>query len=150
MNSILPVLIIALACPVGAVAAVYKWIDEDGNTVYSQIPPPKQREHSKVAPPPPPAVDPATAQRQLQEMQQRLEDSREDRELTAEKQDQEQAQRKARETRCAQARNNLRILQQRARQLINDGSGDYRRLSEEEKATKIARYQEVVKKDCAP
>jgi hypothetical protein len=130
-------------------AAVYKWVDAEGNTVYSQVPPNDGQHPETVASPPPPAETPAEAQARLNALQQRLEDAREDRELADQAQQKSTREAAARRDNCAKARSNLQKLEQRARQLIGDGNGNYRRLTPEEKAKRAAEYKKIIQRDCS-
>lgn len=145
-NLALPLVLFVLSLP--AVGGSYKWTDDDGNTVYSQIPPNDDRRVTRTDAPPPPAENPQDAQRELQQLQQRLEDAREDRQLQAEKQREATQQDSVREQNCRKARTNLRSLREKARQLINTGDGQYRRYTPEERADMEARYQEVIERNC--
>ena len=148
MTTTAPLLIGLILLPSLACAASYQWKDADGNTVYSQFPPPEGREAARIVVPPPPAAEPKAAKQQLLDMQQRLANSREDRGLENEKQQKARADADRRAENCRKARNNLQALQQRARQLIREGSGEYRRYTPEEKAKKTAENQKIVKENC--
>jgi len=148
MSRTLSITFLLVSLPGLAWAATYQWVDENGVTVYSQLPPPNQQEVRKVAPPPPPATSPKDAQQELRNLQQRLADSREDREIKAGKAQKEAENQQVRAENCRKARENLRILQQRARQLIKQSDGSYRRYTPEEKAEKSAEYEAMIKKSC--
>jgi len=139
-------LFLALALASQACVATYQWVDENGVTVYSQLPPPSQNEVRKVAPPPPPA-NPQAVQ-ELQEMRQRLEDLREDRTLEASRKQEESQKQQIRAENCRNAKENIRLLQQKSRQLIKDSDGVYKRYTEEQKAAKIREHQEVMQRNC--
>ena len=141
-------LLLGLSLSHAALAAMYKWTDSEGNTVFSQTRPPDGREARTVAPPPPPAESPAEAQKRLHEMQQKLDDAREDRHLQAQQEQKALEEQHARQENCRKAKRNLQILEQRSRQLINAGDGQYRRYTPEEKAQKAAEYEAVIRRDC--
>ena len=148
MKSAYPMLLFALLATEPLWAEVYKWTDADGNTVYSQVPPSDGRRPETVAPPPPPAETPEQANARLDALQQQLEDAREDRELKSQKEQKSASEAAARRENCAKARSNLQGLEQRARQLVSDGKGNYRRLNPEEKAKQAAEYQKIIQRDC--
>jgi len=148
MNRTLPIAFFLLSLPTFACAATYQWVDENGVTVYSQLPPPNQADARKVAPPPPPATTPKAAQDELRRLQQKLEDLREDRELQASAQKKESEKQQLRVENCRRARENLQILQQRSRQLIKQSDGTYKRYTPEEKAQKVAEYEAMIKRSC--
>lgn len=59
-------LFLVLLIGVTAVSAdVYKWVDQQGETHYSQSPPPQNQKAELIKAPPPPAINPADAQNSL-------------------------------------------------------------------------------------
>lgn len=141
-------LLLVLLIPNHAFSAMYKWVDDEGNTVYSQTPPPAGISASKMRPPPPPA-DP-NAQKQLNQLKQRLEDAQEDRDLARSKRESHTREQDRRAENCRRAKANMQQIEQRSRQLEHDGKGHYQRLTPTQKAARIAEYQEVIAKDCRP
>lgn len=140
--------LLCLAVPALAAEGFHKWYDEDGQVVYSQFAPPEGREGEVVEPPPPPAEDPAAAQRRLQEQQQRTADFLEDKELASEKATEQQAALDRNQERCARARENLRLLSGRSRQLFQMPDGTVTRLSEEDRQARRAEMQKVIDESC--
>ena len=141
-------LALVLALTTQAVAAeVYRWIDDAGNTVYSQIPPRDGRPVNVPRPAARPA-EPAQAQKQLRDLQQRLEDSREDRQLATESLKKQQEKQKIKDENCRKARKNLAILRQQGRPRIRQPDGSYRRYTASETAQKIAEQERVIERDC--
>lgn len=143
----LPILLM-LAPPLLAAEGFHKWYDEDGQAVYSQFPPPGGAESEIVKPPPPPAESPEVAQQRLREQQQRSADYREDQELAAEQSGEQQAVLDRDRERCAQARENLRLLNGRARQLFQMPDGTIKRLSEEEREVRRAQSRQIIDESC--
>jgi type IV secretory pathway VirB10-like protein len=130
-----------------AAGKMYRWVDADGVTHYTQSPPPKG-EATEIRKPPPPAISPEEAQRQLAERQQRLEDAREDREL-AKKKDQETTEtQQLQDKNCQAARNNLTRLEGSPRSRWKGEDGEYQRYSEEERQAKIQEAREQIKAFC--
>jgi hypothetical protein len=148
MKPAYPMLLFALLATQPLWAEVYKWTDADGNTIYSQVPPNNGPRPETVAPPPPPAETAEQAKARLNALQQKLEDAREDRTLRAQKQQKLASEAAARRENCARARANLQGLEQRARQLVGDGKGNYQRLTPEDKAKRSAEYKKIIKRDC--
>lgn len=141
----------ALLCITASALAAegfHKWYDENGQVVYSQFAPPEGRDGEVVEPPPPPAEDPAVAQRRLQEQQQRTADFLEDKELASEKAAEQQAALDRDQERCARARENLRLLTGRSRQLFQMPDGTVTRLSEEERQARRAEMQTIIDESC--
>ncbi len=148
MSRTLPLTFLLLSLPAFTSAATYQWVDENGVTVYSQLPPPNQANVRKVAPPPPPATAPKAAQDELRRLQQKLEDLREDRQVQASAQQKEAEKQQVRSENCRRARENLQILQQRSRQLIKQSDGSYKRYTPQEKAQKVAEYEAMIQRSC--
>lgn len=97
-----------LVCTLPATAAMYKWTDAQGRTVYSDQPPPTNVKSEQVRPPPPPA-NPNAAK----ELAQREADYRKRQTDTAEaakKAEKERADNAQRAENCALAKIQLRQL----------------------------------------
>lgn len=130
------------------VAEMYRWVDDDGTTVYSQRPPPDRSANAIAPPPPPNEADVQRAQARLREQTTRDFDAREAAKQQAEehaKTDQEQA---IRASNCATARNNLRTIQTLGARRLKTADGIYRRLSEEERAERAAQMQKAIEENC--
>jgi len=129
-------------------ARTYRWVDESGTVVYSQLPPPPGVDVQTVRPPPPPA-EPEAATQDLQERMQRLEDAREDRELAREKAADEERQAARMAKGCAAAEQNVRVYRDSPpNRLIRDASGEYRRVTPDERAAKVREAEAYLDKHC--
>lgn len=126
---------------------MYRWVDEEGITHYTQSPPPKG-EVTVIKQPPPPAIPPAKAQQKLNEQQQRLEDLREDRELAKQKSQQEKEEQGIKDKNCKGARNNLTRLQENPRSRWKGEDGEYQRHTEEQRQAKIKEAKEQIQEFC--
>jgi hypothetical protein len=136
----------SLAWP-AASAKTYRWVDESGEVVYSQFPPPPGTAVDTLPPPPPPAEP--DAGRELRETLQRLEDSREDRELARERADEEAAQARQQARGCAAAEQNIQVYRDSPpNRLIRDSSGEYRRVTPEQREAKIREAQDYLDRHC--
>ncbi|HEB95109.1 MAG TPA: DUF4124 domain-containing protein [Sedimenticola thiotaurini] len=131
-----------------ATAGAYRWVDDNGVTHYSQTPPPDRPVTRIAAPPPPPA-------RQVQKERDRLDLQLQDAEIRKEKkQEQEQEQQKAadveaaRTRNCEAARRNLEILEGSPRRMIRMPSGEYRRLTAEEREEETLKAQARIDEFC--
>ncbi len=147
-RAILPIAL-SISWITGLEAEAYRWVDENGVTIYSQTPPPGQTEAETIKPPPPPAMDSNETwnnlNRQWQEMQDR-EDARKDQkeETTDEKETQE-----ARARNCQAAQRNLkRLVEGRFRMRIKEPDGGYRVLPAEERQAKIEKARQVIEDNC--
>jgi len=128
-------------------AEIYKWVDKNGQTHYSQQAP-RDIATTVIKTPPPPAIDPNIAQQQIDELinQQKSEDQ-----LRLETQNQQQidAENKANQERnCKIAQQQLQQYQNNPGRRIMDADGNATRLAEEERQQKIQESQENITKYC--
>lgn len=126
-------------------AAVYKWVDKDGVTHYSQSPPPAGTEGQTIAPPP--TVDTQGAQKKLQDTQEMLDKNRKQREDEAKEEQKKQAEMQAREDACHKAEVKL-LSFQRPRVNFVDKDGTRRRATEEERQRELSKTQAYIDKNC--
>jgi len=141
-------LVSLLLLPALTISATYQWKDEDGNTVYSQVPPAGGQAARKVPPPPPPATPTEDAQEELKALQQRLDDQRKERQDEAQEREQRRAYEEIRADNCRKARENMQRLQQGPQRLFKENDGSYRRYTVEERNEKIRTAREVIERDC--
>lgn len=140
---------LSISWATGLQAKVYRWVDENGGTIYSQTPPPGQVEAETIAPPPPPPTDAnetwENLNQQWQEMQDR-EDARKDQKEEATKGQENQ---EARTKNCQAAQYNLeRLVDGRFRMRIKEPDGGYRRLPAEERQARIEKARQVIQDNC--
>jgi Skp family chaperone for outer membrane proteins len=129
-----------------AYAETYRWVNEEGVVTYSQTPPPDiQAETVDIKTSPTKgAVD---SQKKLEELQQKMADSAEDRELKK-AQKREQAEIKAENKKnCNAARINLEQLTALGNRLYKTEDG-YVRLTEETRQKKMQQAREQIKEYC--
>lgn len=135
----------------GAVqAAAYRWVDDDGVTVYSQTPPADGR-RSEVTPLPgtsPPRAPSQQPDTQLQEIEQYLEDQQEDRKLAKERSEKEQQEAAVNSHNCEVAKNNLKNLESLGRRLLKTETGEYKRLTEEERQALMQEARDQIQLYC--
>jgi Skp family chaperone for outer membrane proteins len=139
------VAVLAVLPAAAALAEMYKWVDENGETHYTQSPPPGDIKAETIKPPP--AVDSTAAQKELDELSKGLDTRREGREKEATTATEEQQYQEARKQKCEQAQ---RRLQQAERPLTNfvDADGTERRATEEERQQQIGGAKQQVKEFC--
>lgn len=129
-----------------ALAGMYKWVDEQGITHYSQTPPPSGNAQ-QIKPPPTPADSEAAVKRleaQRQEAQKRHEAGQQDA-----RESQKSAESQAiREESCRLARQNLNTLEAHSRVAVRDADGNMKRLSEEERQTQLSEAKKQVDEYC--
>jgi type IV secretory pathway VirB10-like protein len=125
-----------------AQAGLYKWTDDQGNVIYSQVPPP-DRDAQAITPPPPPPQTPAATSREA------ISDEGETREEKAEREEQQKADKelaKAIRKNCDIAKRNLEIYKTFGR--VRDASGNIIALDDKTRAAKIKEAQEGIKQYC--
>jgi hypothetical protein len=137
-----------LLCLAGpATARLYKWVDENGVTQYTQTPPPKG-DFSSVKPPPKPAVDPQQAQSEMEKRLEAFQQRRDDSAKSKAEADKQAAERAEKTKKCEKARKNLTFLQTHARVRTTDKEGNATLLPEEKRQEKIKQANDAIKKYC--
>ena len=139
----LPVFIIALALSAAAPAALYKWVDKDGNVTYSERKPPDaQAEEVKLRGVP--AVSNDEAQERLDSVKDKADTVRKDREFKKNYAS-ETSEREARlKENCEIARENRRILETASR--IKDAEGNY--VVDEAREARLAQTNKEIEDNC--
>lgn len=130
-----------------AQAAMYKWVDENGVTQYTQYPPP-DREYQAVSPPPPPSEDPEGAQKRLEELLLKQDEAYKSKSEAAAKQQKAADNAKLREQNCQTARGNLELLTTGGHRRIVGPDGNAYHPSEEERQERIAKAREQIEEFC--
>lgn len=129
-----------------AAAAMYKWVDEQGQVHYSQSPPLDQQSEKVKAPPPPPASA-ADEQSKLQQQIDDLEKRQEERAKAAESEQKSAEEAAAFKAACERAKSNLQALTSRGQVSLKDGD-EYRVMTEEERQARIARAKRQIEEYC--
>jgi hypothetical protein len=147
-----PVIILFWGAALLAVAplrgAMYRWVDEHGQTVYSQSPPPPGNA-VRIKPRLGPSADEAkAAQERLQRQIESNFDAREERKRVVEEQAKKDEATKQRAEYCAAARKNLETLQNLGPRMVRMPDGEYTRLSENEVAAEIRKTEDEIAKHC--
>ncbi|MFW5969480.1 MAG: DUF4124 domain-containing protein [Halofilum sp. (in: g-proteobacteria)] len=137
---------LSLSGPLAA-EAIYRWVDEDGVTHYSQQPPPS-RDASRVRVNRPPDEEVQRERREMEETRERLESRREERRKGEQAAREEAEDRKRREQRCADLRSSLKRLTENRRLLVPDGEGDVRRMPEEERQQRADKRRRQIEEQC--
>jgi len=140
------VVVALLVCPPLA-AKTYRWVDENGVTVYSQKPPPAGPV-TEIKPPPPPAISPEEAQRRLDAQKQRIEDYREDQALEKKAASKKKAESERLKRNCEAAKRNLAGLIARPHARRRGADGEYRYITEEARQKKMQEEKEHIQENC--
>ena len=142
-------LVILSLFSLNSTAGVYRWVDDQGNVVYSQTPPPDGRETKLMAPPPPPAEDPDAAMERIRAQSEALEKASQERQKQQQEKKQKaqlEAQRKAN---CEAARKNLETLRSRPpNTLYRTGKDEYRRFTIDELNQQIKEQEKIIQENC--
>jgi len=143
----LRILSTCLLISTGVQAEAYRWVDENGVTVYSQTPPPDAPTEI-IKSPPPPAEDPDAAQGHLDAEMQRLEDYREDKALAAEKANKAAEIAHIKEENCRKAKANLENLTVARQRLARQPDGSYLPIDENERQAKMEQERRNIDENC--
>jgi hypothetical protein len=130
---------------VSANAATYKWLDENGNVVYSQQPPeegPYETIKTKRSPPASTGSTPAPSTSFTTEVKQETEE----RELDSKVQQEAAKSEQMRADNCKAARNNLETYTVYRR--IKNDQGEIIRLDDNERAKRIQEAKDAIKEFC--
>jgi hypothetical protein len=136
--------LLALA-PFAVAQQLYKYVDKDGKTIYSDTPPANVDSKQLKIQPGPPAAAPAPAKTAL-EKDKELDKGRKEGMDKAKKGEQEAKRVQENEERCANARNNLKVAENARRPTRLNEQGETVYLDEKEiEATKEQRRADVEK-----
>jgi len=139
------VVALALALAPLASAEMYKYVDKNGKTVYTDQPP-ADADAKRVSAPSAPASAPAKSYVERdKEIEKGREKSREQAKKSAETDKADQAKKQ----RCEQARGNLQIYTDGGRIMKTNEKGERDYMSDEEIASERAKTQKLVDEACA-
>jgi len=127
-------------------AKMYKWVDEDGNTHYSEKPPAGDVEVQTVKPPP--KVNTEKALKQQEENKKKSEEAKEEQTKSAEEKTKDEADKARQKANCETARKNLASVSANPRVYSVGADGERRRLGEEERQAKITAAQKDIAEFC--
>ena len=130
-----------------AQAATYRWVNEQGVTVYSQTPPPSGQ--ATVIPPPPPPATGAPIRPPIEEQLKQIEAQKAERQQREAKAADEKKRQTIMDANCRNARHNLEVLEGPARRRFAENGGEYQRLTEEERQKRIELAKENIKQFCS-
>ena len=129
------------------VAAMYKWVDKDGQTHYTQYPPPDEDIQVETIQPPP-DVDTAGARKELEQKQEKIESIEEERSKSAEEAAEKAKLSALNKANCDLARDKLNQLNNIPRVYGTDAEGNRVRLGEDERQARIAEARKDIKEWC--
>lgn len=138
---------LALVLAMTVHADAYKWIDDDGEVIYSQNPP-ADKPYEKMETPPPPSINPKAAQREIELLIEQQEAAEQKREAQQQKRQQAQQAAAILEENCRVAQYNLQQYQDNPGRRVMDPEGNVTRPTEEERQEKIDTLKQLVKQFC--
>jgi hypothetical protein len=131
-----------------AVAASYRYVDEQGRTVYSQTPPPGQEaERLRLDPGPPPGETEAARQRLKGQLERDL-DQRWEEDRAAEEQAAAATRARQRAETCSAARKNLKTLQTLGARMLRLPDGEVIRVGEDEREEMMDEARRQMEDNC--
>ncbi len=140
--------LIAVLLPAAVAADVYRWVDENGVTVYSQWPAPTAEAVRVETPPGPSEAAQAAAEARLQQQREQLQDAADARSAAAEERAQSAALAQQRSENCAKARQNLETLQNLGPRMVRKPDGSYVRMTQDEVAAAMRTAREQIDEYC--
>lgn len=139
--------LLSLLISFSASAEIFKWVDENGQTHYSQSPP-ESGEAETIDVPPPPPIAPESDNNEVDALIEKQQ-ADEQAELEAQEKAEQEAEREAQlATNCQVATDNLRGYQNNPGRRVIDEDGNAARLSEEERQQKIQELQDKIDLYC--
>ena len=129
-----------------SLAAMYKWVDENGNVVYSERKPTDKSvtEVKKQAGSP----SDEEARQKLEALKEKASEEQKDRNFQAEYADQQLDRERRLKKNCEIARENIRILETASRVKDVDGDGNQYFIDDSAREARMARAREQVKQYC--
>jgi Domain of unknown function (DUF4124) len=126
-------------------AEMYKWVDENGNTHYSQSPPNIDVDVEKIKPPA--KIDTESAIKSLDKQKNAADKLRDDRISAKEEKQKTEEETTRKKEECQQARARLASYQRPRVNILNE-DGSQRTILEEERQAEIRKSQDYVDKAC--
>jgi len=139
-------LILLYFVAINCYATMYKWVDEEGNTHYSEKPPVGDVEVQTVKPPP--KVDTESANEAFEAKQNKSKKAGEGRAKQAEEAVAENERMEIDKRNCESARKALASVNANPRVYGTDADGNRYKLGEEARQAKIAAAKEAIAKYC--
>ena len=147
-NLIVAFFIISLILLTPATARTYRWVDENGQTVYSQSRPPSGEVTIIKPPPPAPDSEPNETMNKLKARLDASDKAKKKKNDAKEKGDKEARNAEIRKKNCENAKSNLTSLEQHARVRMKMDDGNYKHLTDEERAAEVEKAKKAIEKYC--
>ena len=128
-------------------AKTYKWVDDEGQTHYTQQAP-KNRPSIVLNAPPPPATKPKLAQKEIDTLIERQQGVYEEREEERRLEEEERVQKEKQEEYCSVNKHNLQeYINNPGRRMI-DSDGNVTRPTDEQRQAKITEIEKRLEEHC--
>ena len=149
MRSIqLSVTVVGLLLSATIQAGVYRWVDENGITVYSQVPPPVEIEKKRMDIPPPPTTTEKQAWEELNGDWKKMRDRQDLIKEQAIAKKEQSGKKQAEEKNCGIAQRTLEQLDNSLRRLVKTADGDTRQMSASEREERLQKAREMKQEYC--
>ncbi len=147
LSYIVGIVILSGSCMIANIAhaEMYKWVDENGNTHYTQNPPPPNIVPDIIAPPP--SINSEAATKKEMSTIEKANKLREERIKKAEDTAKEKSELAQKKAQCEKAKK-VQASYERPRVNYVDDDGNRRRATEEERQADLAKAKDEVKKLC--
>ncbi|MCB1829235.1 MAG: DUF4124 domain-containing protein [Chromatiaceae bacterium] len=140
--------ITSLLLPATLQAGVYRWVDENGVTVYSQVPPPADIQREQMPAPPPPPVTEKEAWKEVNQDWRKMRDRRDIIKEQATADSESAARTQDKKKNCEIAQRTIEELEFSRRKLIKTADGKLQRISAEEREERLVKAREMQSKYC--
>ncbi len=132
-----------------ATARTYRWVDENGVTIYSQSRPPSGTNATVIkAPPPAPASESSGTTNKLKARLEASEKAKKEKNEAKEKEEKTIRNAEIKKQNCENAKKNLSSLELHPRIKKKMDDGEYKILSDEERTADIEKAKKAIKKYC--
>lgn len=145
-HTLLALAAVSVCLPAGA--GMYRWVDEDGVTVYSQTPPPTAPALRMQKQPGPSPQEQEAARERLRTGLEQSMDAREERKRAEQEQAKLAEERAVQEQNCAAARKNFETMQNLGTRMVRMPDGNVVRLSEQQVEDQKGKAQRQIEKYC--
>ncbi len=143
------VMTLAITPLISQAGKVYKWVDENGNSQFSQFPPEDQQQSEQVNIKTQKSISSSQSKEKLESMRQKLLESSVDRNTEDEEEKQDKENEKIRAQNCDKAKQHLRDLESNGRIYKTLENGERYWFDVKERAEKIKGAQKQVKEFCS-
>jgi hypothetical protein len=132
----------------GTSGKIYKWVDQNGETQYTQTPPPAGMQAIEIRNAPQPADDPAAERARLQQETEALDERLKEHQERAARAEVSAKNEQIRRKNCINAKKNLSELHEGGNKRYLMPDGEVMRLTEEDRQKRIAETEAQIAEFC--